>query len=136
MAIERCRVASRWKQRRWNLGSLFHGDDAPFDGRDDFFGSGFHVRSGNVSYQRGHVERSDGGFQGYYQQGDHGGDYSFVAALHFRHLPEHLEFRTGFGVLGVFVKIIVMIFFLDDRSAVYPILHCRDRVEEESVPVV
>ena len=39
-------------------------------------------------------------------------------------------------MLGVFVKIIVMIFFPDDRSVVYPILYRRDRVEEESVPVV
>ena len=67
MVIERCRITAAGNGGGGTFGSLFHGDDAPFDGRDDFFGSGFHVRPGNVSYQRGHVERSDGGFQGYYQ---------------------------------------------------------------------
>ena len=110
MVIERCRVATAGNGGGGTFDSLFHGDDATFDGRDDLFGLGFHVRPGNVGYQRGHVERSDGGFQGYYQQGDHGRDYSLVAALYFRYFLEYLEFRTG--VLGVFVKIIVMIFFL------------------------
>lgn len=49
MVIERCRVATAGNGGGGTFVSLFHGDDAPFDGRDDFFGSGFHARSGNVS---------------------------------------------------------------------------------------
>lgn len=136
MAIERCRVATAGNSGGGTFGSLFHGDDAPFDGRDDFFGFGFHARFGYVGYQRGHVERSDGGFQGYYQQGDHGGDYSFVTALHFRYFPEYLEFRPGFGCVGRVCENYRDDIFLDDSSVVYPILYCRDCIEEESVPVV
>lgn len=59
-----------------------------------------------------------------------------LPALYFRYFLEYLEFRTGFRCVGRVREDYRDDIFPDDHTVVYPILHCRNRVEEESVPVV
>ena len=103
--------------RRWGItpdrgfrgstvGTLFHGDDASLDGRDDFPRVGIYPRSGYVRDQRRNLERGDGRFQGYYQQGDCFGDHPLVASLHLWYILEYFKEKENgyFKIQHTFAK--------------------------------
>lgn len=136
MVIERCRVATAGNGGGGTFDSLFHGDDATFDGRDDLFGLGFHVRPGNVGINGATLKEAMEDFKDIINKVITGVIIPLLPALYFRYFLEYLEFRTGFRCVGRVREDYRDDIFPDDHTVVYPILHCRNRVEEESVPVV